>query len=73
MLDKQKNPSKIFSRGRHKHADVFYLTQIPKVIRDNCNLLCVFNGVDTHTLRNIWTIWCSDMDYNKFMNFFQSC
>ena len=74
MLDKQKNPARIFSRGRHKHADVFYLTQrysqIPKVIRDNCNLLCVFNGVDSHTLRNIWTTWCSDMDYNKFMNFF---
>ena len=74
MLDKQKNPARIFSRGRHKNADVIYVTQrytqIPKVIRDNCNLLCVFNGVDTHTLRNIWTTWCSDMDYNTFMNFF---
>ena len=74
MLDKQKNPALIFSRGRHKHADVFYLTQrytqIPKVIRDNCNFLCVFNGVDNHTLRNIWLTWCSDMDFNQFRNFF---
>jgi hypothetical protein len=74
MLDKQTNPAMIFSRGRHKNTDMFYLTQrytqIPKVIRDNCNLLCVFNGVDTHTLRNIWTTWCSDMDYRTFMNFF---
>ena len=74
MLDKQKNPALIFSRGRNKHTDVLYLTQrytqIPKVIRDNCNLLCVFNGVDTHTLRNIWQTWCSDMDYNRFRNFF---
>ena len=74
MLDKQKNPAKIFSRGRHKNADAIYLTQrytqIPKVIRNNCNFLCVFNGVDTHTLRNIHQTWCSDMDYNKFKNYF---
>ncbi|KAL3890573.1 hypothetical protein ACJMK2_002855, partial [Sinanodonta woodiana] len=58
MLDNQKNPARIFSRGRHKNIDVIYVTQrytqIPKVIRDNCNILAVFNGVDTHTLRNIW-------------------
>ena len=45
MLDKQNNPALIFSRGRHKHADVFYLaqryTQIPKVVRDNCNMICI--------------------------------
>jgi hypothetical protein len=74
MLDKQKNPARIFSRGRHKNTDVIYVTQrytqIPKVIRDNCNVLCVFNGVDTHTLRNIWQTWCSDMDFNQFRNFF---
>ncbi len=74
MLDNQKGPALLFSRGRHKHADMFYLTQrytqIPKVIRDNCNFLCVFNGVDNHTLRNIWQTWCSDMDFNKFKNFF---
>ncbi len=45
-------------------------TQIPKVIRDNCNILAVFNGIYTHTLRNIWQTWCSDMDFNKFRNFF---
>ena len=74
MLDNQKNPARIFSRGRHKNTDVIYVTQrytqIPKVIRDNCNILAVFNGVDTHTLRNIWQTWCSDMDYNRFRNFF---
>ena len=74
MLDNQKNPARIFSRGRHKNTDVIYVTQrytqIPKVIRDNCNILAIFNGVDTHTLRNIWQTWCSDMDYNQFRNFF---
>jgi len=74
MLDKQKNPARIFSRGRHRNTDVIYLTQrytqIPKVIRDNCNILAVFNGVDTHTLRNIWQTWCCDMDFNEFKNFF---
>ena len=76
MLDKQKNPAKMFSRGRHKNIDIIYLTQrytqIPKVIRDNCSLLCVFNGVDTHTLRNIWLTWCSDMTYNQFQTFFNN-
>ncbi len=74
MLDNQKNPARIFSRGRHKNTDVIYVTQrytqIPKVIRDNCNILAVFNGVDTHTLRNIWQTWCSDMDFNGFKNYF---
>ena len=75
MLDKQTNPARIFSRGRHKNTDVIYVTQrytqIPKVIRDNCNILAVFNGIDTHTLRNIHQTWCSgDMDINKFRNFF---
>ena len=64
----------MFSRGRHKNIDVIYLTQrctqIPKVIRDHCSLLCVFNGVDTHTLRNIWLTWCSDMTFNQFQSFF---
>ncbi len=57
MLDKQSNPARIFSRGRHKNTDVIYVTQrytqIPKVIRDNCNILVVFNGVDNYTLQNI--------------------
>ena len=57
MLDNKKNPARIFSRGRHKNTDVIYVTQrytqIPKLIRDNCNIIAVFNGVDTHTLRNI--------------------
>jgi len=75
MLDKQSNPARIFSRGRHKNTDVIYVTQrytqIPKVIRDNCNILVVFNGVDNHTLQNIYYTWCSgDMDMNKFKNFF---
>ena len=66
----------IFSRGLHKNVDVINVTQrytqIPKVIRDNCNLLCVFNGVDTHTLINIWQTWCSNMEYNRFIKFFSN-
>ncbi len=50
MLDKQSNPARIFSRGTDKNTDVIYVTQrytqIPKVIRDNCNILVVFNGVE---------------------------
>jgi DNA polymerase III delta prime subunit len=74
MLDNKKNPARIFSRGRNKNTDVIYVTQrytqIPKVIRDNCNIIAVFNGVDTHTLRNIWQTWCSDMEFKGFKNFF---
>ena len=73
MLDNKKE-TKLFSRGRHKNADLIYVTQrytqIPKIIRDNCNILAVLNGVDIHTIRNIWQTWCSDMDFNKFRNFF---
>ncbi len=61
MLDKQSNPARIFSRGRHKNTDVIYVTQrytqIPKVTRDNCDILVVFNGVDNYTLQNIYYTW----------------
>ena len=80
IIDKQTNPARIFSRGRHtntKHTNTnaIYVTQrytqIPKVIRDNCNILAVYIGIDTHTLANIHRTWCDgDMDVNQFRNFF---
>ena len=41
------------------------------MIKDNCNILAVFNGVDTLTLRNIHQTWCSGhIDTIKFRNLF---
>ena len=74
MLDKQTNPARIFSRGRHKNADVIYVTQkysqIPCVIRENCNLVCIFSGIGKYTLQNIYQYWFDgDMDFNQFRTF----
>ena len=76
FLDSQKNPAKIFSKGRHKNADCIYLTQkytqIPKVIRDNSNLLILFNGLDCHGIRGIHQTWCAgDMSLEEFFTFFR--
>lgn len=75
MLENQKNAAKLFSKGRHKGADVIYLTQkytqIPKVIRDNANFLILFNGIDRHGLRTIFQTWCGDININEFFDFFR--
>ena len=67
----RKEPREDVFRGRQKYrCDITQrYALISKVVRDNCNLLCAFNGVDTYTLQHIHT-WCSDMTYNLFMNLF---
>ena len=43
MLEINKSAARLFSRGRHRGADVLYLTQtyteVPKVLRDNVNMI----------------------------------
>ena len=39
------------------------------MIMDDCSIIDLVNGVDTHTLRNIHQTWCiGDTDYNRFKN-----
>lgn len=76
MLENQDSSAKLFSRGRHKGADTFYLlqkyTHVPKVIRDNANLFFLFHGIDGDALRKIHQVWCaSDMNFEEFKDFFR--
>ena len=52
MLDEQTIHARIFCEGRYKSTDVSYVTQqytqINKVIIYNCNILALFNGIDTY-------------------------
>jgi hypothetical protein len=78
MLEKQTPIEKYFCQGRHGGADCFYLTQnyfrIPKqAIRDNCNLLILFNQ-DAKNMRAIHdTFVGGDMDFNEFRKFCSEC
>lgn len=74
MLENQKSAAKLFSRGRHKNADVLYLfqkyTEVPKVIRDNCNFIILFNGIDGEAIRTIHRAWCTDVSLQDFQTWF---
>jgi len=78
MLEKQTPIEKYFSQGRHGGADCLYLCQsyfrIPKqAIRDNINLLVLFNQ-DVKNLRAIHdTFIGGDMDFDEFRRFFAKC
>lgn len=78
MLEKQGPIEKYFCQGRHGGADAFYLTQnyfrIPKqTVRDNCNLLVLFNQ-DTKNLRAIHDTYVGgDMPIEEFYKFFAEC
>jgi hypothetical protein len=78
MLEKQTPIEPYFSQGRHGNADCFYLCQsyfrIPKqCIRDNANMIIIFNQ-DTKNLRAIHdTFVGGDMDFNEFRKFFSVC
>lgn len=78
MLEKQSPIEKYFSQGRHGGADCFYLCQsyfrIPKqAIRDNANLIILFNQ-DLKNLRAIHdTFVGGDMDFTEFRKFFAEC
>jgi len=78
MLEKQTPIEKYYSQGRHCGADCFYLCQsyfrIPKqAIRDNANLIIIFNQ-DTKNLRAIHdTFVGGDMDFNEFRKYFAHC
>lgn len=78
MLEKQGPIEKYFTMGRHGGADCFYLTQnyfrIPKqAIRDNANLIILFNQ-DSKNLRAIHdTFVGGDMPFDEFRKFFSEC
>ena len=74
----QSNIEKLFFKGRHSNINVLYLTQsyykIPKQsIRDNSNLLLLFD-VKGPDRQHLFTDWCSsDMDYRQFLRFYEHC
>lgn len=76
--DPQNAMRNYFSMGRHKSLDVFYLAQtfakIPKhLIRDNCNLIMVFNQ-DTLNLKHIYDDYANaDMTFDTFKNMCKEC
>jgi len=78
MLEKQEPIEKYFTMGRHGGADCFYLThnyfRIPKqAIRDNANLIVLFNQ-DVKNLRGIHdTFVGGDMPFDEFRKFFSEC
>jgi len=78
MLEKQNSIEKYFCQGRHGLADCFYLTQIyfriPKqAIRDNCNLLILFNQ-DVKNAQAIHdTFVGGHMTFDEFREFCGQC
>ena len=78
MLEKQTPIERYFSQGRHSGVDCFYLCQsyfrIPKqCIRDNANIIILFNQ-DAKNLRAIHDTFVSgDMDFTEFRKFFSEC
>ena len=74
MLEINKSAARLFSRGRHRGADVLYLTQkyteVPKVLRDNVNMILLFDGVDGNAVQRVHKAWCSgDMSLDEFRRF----
>jgi hypothetical protein len=46
-------------------------TEAPKVLRDNCNFIILFNGIDGDAIRTIHNVWCSgDIPLEKFKTWF---
>ena len=75
----QQDPAReIFSMGRHKNLDAFYLSQsyahIGKhLIRDNCNHLAIFRQDDTN-LKHIYNDHVnSDMSFDQFKKMCNLC
>lgn len=70
----QKSAALLFSRGRHKGADTLYLTQnltqVPKVLRENTNLVFMFSCIDGDAVRRAHQCWCSgDIPLAEFRRF----
>ena len=69
--EKQTQLSKYFTRGRHNNINVVYISQsyfhLPrKTIRNNCNLLILFE-LNQKDLTNIWQdVVSSDMPIDEF-------
>ena len=76
--DEQKKMQQYFCMGRHKNIDVFYLMQtyskIPKqLIRDNCNLIVLFE-MDTMNLKHAYDDYVNyDMNFETFQNLCHKC
>ena len=74
MLEINKSAARLFSRGWHRGADVLYLTQkyteVPKVLRDNVNMILLFNGVDGAAVQCVHKACCAgDMSLDEFRRF----
>ena len=74
MLEINKSAAGLFSLGRHRGADVLYLTQkyteVPKVLRDNVNMILLFDGVDGDAVQRVHKAWCSgDTSLDEFRRF----
>lgn len=78
MSDSQKTISKLFSMGRHKSLDLFYIGQtyakIPKhLIRDNCNLIVLFKQ-DSKNLKHVFDNFVNpDVTFDKFQQMCSEC
>ena len=78
MCDRQDVMKSFFSMGRHKLLDVFYLAQtyarIPKhLIRDNCNLIVLFEQ-DAMNLKHVYDDYVNcDMTFCKFQEMCNMC
>lgn len=78
MCDKQDVMRAYFSMGRHNSLDIFYLAQtyarIPKhLIRDNCNLIVLFQ-LDNMNLKHAYADYVtSDMSFAQFQQLCNQC
>lgn len=78
LLEKQTPIKDYFIRGRHKHISCVYLSQSygrvdMQVIRNNINLLCVFNQNKHYSKRIYEDFVGSDMSYIEFEFICKQC
>lgn len=78
LTEKQDRIANFFLRGRHRDISCFYLSQaytkIPKKtgIRENFNYLIIFRQ-DLVNLRQIFTEYVSDLNFERFRNICNDC
>lgn len=78
LLEEQTKIKDYFIRGRHKRISCIYLSQSygrvdMQVIRNNINLLCIFNQNKHYTKKIFYDFIGSDITYEDFENMCQKC
>lgn len=78
IMDKQKKIKEFFTRGRHKKISCIYLSQSygmvdMQVIRNNINLLCVFEQNRHYTKRIYDDFVGLDMSFEEFQQMCRKC